>query len=68
VAGLREVHRHRGGVDRREGDGDADGVDTVGYRMAVVVVDGHEALRVPKSFARSDRLDAGEGRDDDRAH
>jgi hypothetical protein len=33
-----------------EGDGDTDGVDALGHLVAAVVVDGHEALRVPKSF------------------
>ncbi|MHB8289898.1 MAG: hypothetical protein ACYDEY_11790 [Acidimicrobiales bacterium] len=43
VAGLREVDRDEDLPDRRQRDGDPDGVDAVGNLVAVVVVDRDEA-------------------------
>lgn len=50
-----EVGRDRGGVNRRESDGDADGVDVVGALMTVVALDRDETLTSARSSLRRTR-------------
>ncbi|MPL80122.1 hypothetical protein SDC9_26015 [bioreactor metagenome] len=60
-AGLRHPHRHRGRADRRDRDADADAEDIAVFRVALILVDNHEAARVHQPLEPDQRRDAAEG-------